>query len=47
MIEPLHLGAGFDEELHLHLFEFAHTKDELSRYNFIPESFPYLGDAEG
>ena len=45
--EPLHLGAGTDEELHLHLLEFAHTEDELAGDNLVAEGFAYLGDAEG
>src|SRR5688572_4545050 len=43
---PFHFFAGFDEELHLHLFKFPHTEDELSCDDLIPECFTYLGDSK-
>src|SRR5574344_1746316 len=44
--EPLHLGAGLDEELHLHLLEFTHAEYKLAGHNFISEGFSYLRDSE-
>src|SRR5262245_1257165 len=45
MLEPLHGGVRFDEELHLHLLELTGTKDEIARGDFIAEGFADLGDA--
>ena len=45
--EPLELGAGLDEELHLHLLELAHAEDELAGHNLVAEGLTYLCDAEG
>ena len=47
MLEPLHGGVGFDEELHLHLLELTGAKDEIARGDFIAESLADLGDPEG
>src|SRR6266850_375192 len=47
MLEPLHGGVGFDEELHLHLLELTGAKDEVAWGDFIAEGFADLGDAEG
>src|SRR5262245_19348155 len=47
ILEPLHGGVGFDEELHLHLLELTGAKDEVARGDFIAEGFTDLGDAEG
>ena len=46
MFEPLHLGAGFYEELHLHLFKLAHTEDKLASHYLVTEGFTYLCDTE-
>ena len=43
---PLALGAGLDEELHLHLLELAHPEDELPRNDFVAEGLADLSDAE-
>ena len=45
--EPLHLGAGTHEELHLHLLELAHTEDKLTGHYLVAEGFAYLRDTEG
>ncbi len=45
--KPLKLCSGFDEELHLHLFELTHAEDELTCHDLIPERFAYLGYPEG
>ncbi len=45
--EPLKLGAGLHEELHLHLLELAHTEDELACHNLIAEGLTNLCDTEG
>ena len=44
--EPFEFGARFDEELHLHLFEFPHTEYELTGYNLVAESLSDLGYSE-
>ena len=44
--EPCELFARTYEELHLHLFEFAHAKDELPCDDFVAESLADLCDAE-
>src|ERR1035437_9212327 len=46
LLEPLHIGAGLDEELHLHLLEFARAEDEIPRRDFVAECLPDLRDAE-
>src|SRR5690606_9444524 len=44
---PFELGAGPYEKLKFHLFELAHTHDELPSNDFVAECFPDLSDAEG
>ena len=44
--EPIQFGTRLDEELHLHLFEFPHTEDELTGHNLVPESLSDLGNSE-
>ena len=44
--EPVELGAGLDEELHLHLLELAHAEDELAGDDLVAESLADLGDTE-
>ncbi len=46
LLEPFELFAGTNEELHLHLLEFAHAEDELTRYDLIAECFTDLCNAE-
>ena len=46
IVEPLQLLAGTHKELHLHLFEFAHTEDELASHNLVAEGLADLCDAE-
>ena len=46
VVEPLHLLAGANEELHLHLLELAHTEDELTGHDLIAECLTDLGDTE-
>ena len=41
-IVPIHFGARTHKELHFHLLEFAHSENELTRHDLIPESFPDL-----
>src|SRR5690606_18056551 len=36
------LRSGFNKELHLHLFKLAHTKDKLTRHDFVSEGFAGL-----
>ena len=45
--KPVQLSTGLNKELHLHLFEFAHTEDKLSGNNLVAESLTYLGNTEG
>jgi hypothetical protein len=45
-LEPLLVGAGPDEELHLHLLELAGPEDEVARRDLVPERLADLGDAE-
>ena len=40
------MRAGLDEELHLHLLEFAHAENELTRDDFVSERLADLGNAE-
>jgi hypothetical protein len=47
VVVPLHLGAGLDEELHLHLLELPHAEDELPRDDLVAEGLAGLRDAEG
>ena len=44
--EPLHLGSGPYEELHLHLLELPHTEDELTCNHLVAEGLSYLGYTE-
>src|SRR6266566_4838588 len=46
-IEPLLVGAGLDEVLDFHLFEFERPKDEVPRRNFVPERLSHLRNTEG
>ena len=46
LAEPFEFSAWFHEELHLHLFKFAHAEDELASYDFITESFTDLCNTE-
>ncbi len=46
VIEPLHIGAGLDEILDLHLLKFAGAEDEVSRGNLVTERFTHLSDSE-
>ena len=46
-LEPIEFGAGLHEELHLHLFELAHTEDELAGDDFVAECLSDLCDTEG
>ena len=43
---PLFISSWDDEELHLHLFEFAGTEDEVSWCNFITERFTDLANTK-
>ena len=45
-LEPLHLLARTNEELHLHLLELAHTEDELTGNDLVTERLTDLGDTE-
>ena len=46
-LEPLQLGAGLHEKLHLHLLELTHAEDELTGHDFVAEGLTYLCDTEG
>ena len=37
ILMPLLIGTGDDEELHLHLFEFAGAEDEVARSDLVAE----------
>lgn len=43
---PLFVGARLDEELHLHLLEFAGAEDEVSGRDLVAEGLADLPDAE-
>ena len=43
---PLRGGLGFDEELHLHLFELAGAEDEVAGGDLVAETLADLADAE-
>ncbi len=45
-LEPLGVGAGLHEELHLHLLELAGPEDEVAGGDLVPERLADLGDAE-
>ena len=40
--EPYQLFSRTNKELHLHLFEFTHTENELTSHNFVTECFTDL-----
>src|SRR5690606_3052015 len=42
ILVPLHFRSGLNEELHLHLFKFAHAENELPRNNLISECLANL-----
>jgi hypothetical protein len=46
LLEPLHVGAGLDEELHLHLLELARAEDEVAGRDLVAERLADLRDAE-
>ena len=46
VLVPLLVGAGLDEELHLHLLELAGPEDEVARGDLVPERLADLADAE-
>jgi hypothetical protein len=43
---PLLVGAGLDEELHLHLLELAGAEDEVARRDLVAERLADLPDPE-
>ena len=46
VLVPLLVGAGLDEELHLHLLELAGAEDEVARRDLVAERLADLADAE-
>ena len=46
VLVPLLVGAGLDEELHLHLLELAGAEDEVARRDLVAEALADLRDAE-
>ena len=46
VFEPLHVGAGLDEELHLHLLEFARSENEIAGRDLVAKCLADLGNAE-
>ena len=46
VLVPLLVGAGLDEELHLHLLELPGAEDEVARGDLVPERLAHLADAE-
>mgnify|MGYP006160816849 CR=1 FL=1 len=46
VLVPLLVGAGLDEELHLHLLELARAEDEVAGRDLVAEALADLGDAE-
>jgi hypothetical protein len=46
VLVPVLVGAGLDEELHLHLLELAGAEDEVARGDLVAEALADLGDAE-
>src|SRR5574344_749628 len=46
LFKPIHFRTGLYEELHFHLFEFAHTENELTGNDLITESLTYLSNTE-
>jgi hypothetical protein len=47
VLEPLVVGAGLHEELHLGLFELPGPEDEVPGRDLVAEGLADLGDAEG
>ena len=45
-LEPLHVGAGLDKELHLHLLELARAENEVAGRDLVAERLADLGNAE-
>ena len=43
---PFLIGAGRDEELHLHLLELTGAEDEVTRGDLVTEGLTHVGDAE-
>src|SRR5205814_4977587 len=43
---PFLVGAGLDEELHLHLLELPGAEDEVARGDLVAEGLTDLADAE-
>ena len=46
IVEPFHFRARLAEELHFHLFKFAHTEHELAGYYLVAESLSNLCNTE-
>ena len=46
VLVPLLVGAGHDEELHLHLLELTGAEDEVARRDLVAERLADLADAE-
>ncbi|MPM53462.1 hypothetical protein SDC9_100230 [bioreactor metagenome] len=46
MLIPFHLLSWSNKKLHLHLFEFTHSENKLSRNNFISKCFPDLSNSK-
>ena len=46
ILVPGFVLAGLDEELHLHLLEFAGTEDEVAWRDLVTEGLAHVGDAE-
>ena len=45
-LQPVLVGAGFYEELHLHLLEFSGSESEVARGNLIAKGLSNLADPE-
>ena len=46
VVEPLHVGAGLDKKLHLHLLEFARAENEVAGRYLVAKCLPDLRDSE-
>ena len=46
VLVPFLIGAGRDEELHLHLLELTGAEDEVARGDLVTEGLTHVGDAE-
>ena len=46
VLVPLLIGAGLDEELHLHLLELTSAEDEVAGCDLVTEGLAHLSDAE-